>query len=197
MCAAPGDPKPHVEARMASALTHAYVGAALGAFAPRWLRGARFSLLLAALAAAPDLDVVAFAFGIPYEHRYGHRGFSHSLVAACLGALAVWIWRYRSVRPLSGRWFAFCAWVSIAIASHGLLDALTNGGRGVGFFIPFDERRYFFPWRPLQVSSLNPLDFLTGHALDVLVPELLWVWLPASALFVLAFARARRAASRR
>jgi inner membrane protein len=177
---------------VASALTHAYVGAALGALAPRWLRGARFSIALGALAAAPDLDVVAFALGIPYEHRFGHRGFSHSLPAAGLGALAVWLWRYRSLRPLSGRWFALCAWVSAAIASHGLLDALTNGGRGIGFFIPFDDTRYFFPWRPLHVSSLNPLDFLTRHALDVILPELVFVWLPASALALPALVRVLR-----
>ncbi len=175
-----------------SALTHAYVGAALSALAPRWLRGARFALLLAALAAAPDLDVIAFAFGIPYEHRFGHRGASHSLLAAALCALAVWLWRYRQLPPLSGRWWSLCAWVAAATASHGLLDAFTNGGRGVGFLIPFDDRRYFFPWRPLQVSSLNPLDFLTRHALDVFGPELLWVWLPATALLLPALLRARR-----
>jgi len=178
---------------VASSLTHAYVGAALGALAPRWLRGPRFALLLAALAAAPDLDVVAFAFGIPYEHRFGHRGFSHSLLAAGLCAVAVWAWRYPSVRPLTARWWALLLWIFAATASHGLLDAFTNGGRGIGFLIPFDDRRYFFPWRPLQVSSLNPLDFLTRHALDVFGRELLWVWLPTTLVLLPALLRRRRA----
>ena len=177
---------------MASALTHAYVGAALGALAPRWLRGPRFALLLAGLAAAPDLDVIAFAFGIPYSHRFGHRGFSHSLLAALLCALGVWLWRYRRLAPLSARWWALCGWVFAAVASHGLLDALTDGGRGVGFLIPFDDRRYFLPWRPLHVSSLNPLDFLTRHALEVFGSELLWVWLPVTLALLPALARSRR-----
>jgi inner membrane protein len=35
----------------------------------------------------PDVDVLAFAFGIPYEHPLGHRGFTHSLFFAVLAAL--------------------------------------------------------------------------------------------------------------
>ena len=176
---------------MASGLTHAYVGAALSSLAPRWLRGPRFALLLAALSVAPDLDVIAFGLGIPYEHPLGHRGFAHSFLGAALAALGVWLWRYRRIRMLSGRWWVVCAFLFVATASHGVLDAMTNGGRGIGFFIPFDDRRYFFSWRPLQVSSLNPLDFLTRHALDVLGSEFRWVWLPATLILVLGLLRGR------
>ena len=34
---------------------------------------------------------------------------------------------------------------------HGLLDAMTDGGLGVAFFSPFDNRRYFLPWTPIRV----------------------------------------------
>jgi hypothetical protein len=47
----------------------------------------------ALLAASPDVDVPAGALGIPYEHCFGHRGFSHALAAAGQGTLAVWRWR--------------------------------------------------------------------------------------------------------
>jgi inner membrane protein len=30
------------------------------------------------------------------------------------------------------------------MASHGVLDALTNGGHGIAFFSPFLNERYFF-----------------------------------------------------
>jgi inner membrane protein len=33
-----------------------------------------YSILLTLM---PDFDVIAFAFGIPYEHMLGHRGFTH------------------------------------------------------------------------------------------------------------------------
>lgn len=40
----------------------------------------------------------------------------------------------------------------LATISHSLLDALTNGGMGVALFAPFDNRRFFFPFRPIEVA---------------------------------------------
>ncbi len=68
-------------------------------------------------------------------------------------------------------------------ASHGLLDAFTNGGKGVGFFIPFDNRRYFLPWHPIQVSPIG-FAFFSREGLPVLLSEMLWVWLPTVAVVV-------------
>jgi inner membrane protein len=67
-------------------------------------------------------------------------------------------------------------------ASHGALDALTNGGLGVAFFAPFDATRYFFPWRPVEVSPIGVAAFFSQRGLEVFVSELLWLWLPAAAL---------------
>ena len=100
----------------------------------------------------PDIDVIAFSFGIPYEAMLGHRGITHSfafavvmgLVAAKANSLGVGRWKFE-VWPL---W----VWFAAVTASHGLLDALTNGGRGIAFFAPFSDHRYFFAWRPIQVS---------------------------------------------
>jgi membrane-bound metal-dependent hydrolase YbcI (DUF457 family) len=36
---------------------------------------------------------------------------------------------------------------------------MTNGGRGVGFFIPFSNRRYFLPFRPIRVSPIGAEHF--------------------------------------
>lgn len=32
---------------------------------------------------------------------------------------------------------------------------LTDGGLGVAFFSPFDNKRYFLPWRPIRVSPIS------------------------------------------
>lgn len=67
------------------------------------------------------------------------------------------------------------------MASHGLLDAFTNGGLGIAFFSPFDPRRYFFPWRPVQVSPIG-MAFFGRWGLRVLRSEVVWIWLPLAAL---------------
>jgi membrane-bound metal-dependent hydrolase YbcI (DUF457 family) len=47
----------------------------------------------------------------------------------------------------------------LAGASHGLLDALTDGGLGVAFFSPFIAERYFFPWTPIPMSPIGMTAF--------------------------------------
>ena len=58
---------------------------------------------------------------------------------------------------------------------------MTNGGKGVGFFIPFSTKRYFLPWRPIRVSPIGATNF-AANAGAVLRSELLWVWLPFAAI---------------
>jgi inner membrane protein len=122
----------------------------------------------------PDADVIGWGL-VPYTSLLGHRGLTHSLAAAVIVGL--------TATPLlvsgSGlRWWVVWAYGTAAIASHGALDALTRGGEGVAFFAPFDNSRYFFPWRPVRVSPIG-IDFFGRAGLGVLVSELLWLWLPA------------------
>ncbi len=96
----------------------------------------------------PDVDVIGFQFGIRYGDFWGHRGFTHSLVfAAILATVAIAVGFYGETQGVNRAvlWVYFF----LATASHGLLDAMTNGGLGVAFFSPFDNRRYFLPWRPM------------------------------------------------
>lgn len=135
-----------------------------------------------ALSLAPDLDVVAFALGIPYAHPLGHRGLSHSLLAATLMATAVLALEYRrNPRLPVGRTGAF---LLLAALSHGLLDACTSGGLGVGFLLPFQDHRYFFPWRPIRVSPIGGA-FFSARGLRVLASEALWIGVPAALLGLL------------
>jgi inner membrane protein len=133
------------------------------------------------LTMVPDLDVVAFRFGIPYGHMLGHRGLSHSILFAVLvSALAALFFR----QPQAGRWLLVWGYLFVCAVSHGLLDALTNGGLGVGLLIPFSSRRFFFDIRPIDVSPLSLERFLGGRGLAILQNELVVVWLPAALLFV-------------
>ena len=92
----------------------------------------------------PDADVVGLYLGVPYGHPAGHRGFSHSLLFAVLtGALVAAFWRRFVTRDHHAQ--MLLVYFSVVTAFNGLLDALTNGGTGVGFFIPFDSGRYFSP----------------------------------------------------
>jgi inner membrane protein len=160
---------------MASVFGHIAVSTALGyAFFPKQVRPA--ALLLAGFCAfAPDLDVLAFRFDIPYDSPWGHRGWTHSLMfAVILGALAgrLLAGRLASARPSM-------LWMTASTLSHPLLDMLTNGGRGCALWWPFSEDRIFFPFRPIAVSPLSIGDFISGWGLEVLASELIWVVFPA------------------
>src|SRR5215475_4502264 len=146
---------------MPSAFTHAFSGAAVSALAPRRFRGARLAFLLAAIAALPDLDVLAFRLGIPYGHPFGHRGFSHSLTCALFVALLLSACLCRGSSLWSRSGVGLLLVIFAAGASHGFLDAFTDAGLGVGFFVPFSSQRFFFPWRPVLTSPLSIQEFFS------------------------------------
>jgi inner membrane protein len=140
-------------------------------------------LIVAGIAASiiPDLDMLAFKFGIAYSDQFGHRGASHSLAfAAMLGMIAA------AVAPaLRARRLTAFLFVTLSAASHGLLDMLTNGGLGVAVLWPYTTERYFFPWRVIEVSPFSLWQFLGLKGWRVVGSELLWVWLPAALVFIL------------
>jgi inner membrane protein len=174
---------------MASAFTHAVAAAALGSLLVPGR--ARLIALGAALAVLPDADALGFQLGIPYQHLLGHRGLTHSVAFAALVALAVaWLLPAAPGGPSRPRRAAF---LFAAVLSHGLLDALTNGGLGVAFFAPLSERRYFFPWRPIEVSPLSVARFFTARGIRILESEFLVVWLPALGVALLGALLRRRA----
>jgi inner membrane protein len=163
---------------VASAFTHAVVGLSIGSCFYRrdisktvWAAGA----LCAAL---PDIDAIGFHFHVPYASFWGHRGFTHSLFFAVLLAVLVTALLFRKGASGIGR-FPLFAYLFLATASHGLLDAMTTGGLGVAFFSPFNNRRYFLPWRPIRVSPISIARFFTWRGIGILRSEFLWVWIPA------------------
>lgn len=162
---------------MASLLTHPVVPVALGVALGRKNIPVAALVLGLLLSLIPDADVVAFKFGIPYGDMLGHRGFSHSLLFSAVIALCLCALPRFSIQR--GRIFLF---LFISAASHGLLDAMTTGGMGVGFLIPFTADRYFLPLRPIRVSPLSVKGFFTGRGWLIFQSELLWVWLPCATI---------------
>jgi inner membrane protein len=136
---------PRGAALMASVISHAVV--CVGAWRRR-VAGvrmpARYWVTLAIMAALPDLDVVVYPARLNAPHILGHRGITHSLpFAAVFAALVVrLVFRGRAWRPRgSGCGLVFFA----AMASHGVLDAMTNGGQGIAFFAPVLGRALALP----------------------------------------------------
>ena len=139
----------------------------------------------AACSVLPDIDVIGFGFGIRYGDFLGHRGFTHSLVFAALTAAVVTGLLFRRLLPSVSQ-LSLWAYFFLATASHGLLDAMTDGGLGVAFFAPLDNSRYFLPWRPIHVSPIGITPFFTARGLAVLQSEFFWIWIPAGLLAAVA-----------
>jgi inner membrane protein len=149
---------------------HIAVGLAASRFPvpPRGLRRAGWAALLVILSCLPDADVIAFALGIPYRAPFGHRGAFHSLffagVCGCLLGLAATVAKLPAWRMgIIG---------AIVVASHGLLDTLTDGGLGVALFWPFSNERYFASWRPIPVAPLGARLF-ARRGLELMLHECL------------------------
>ena len=136
-------------------LGHIAIGVAAGRFCVRDEadRG-RLAVAMtgfAALSMLPDADVIAFSLGIPYGAPFGHRGALHSVAAGlALGLLAGLLGRV-----LGQSWLRVAVVASLVAVSHGLLDTLTDGGRGIAVLWPLSEERYFAPWQPIPVSPLG------------------------------------------
>lgn len=162
---------------MPSFLSHP---AAVLAVAP-WQRRVPARLLVLAVCSTivPDLDGIGYWLGVPYDHLFGHRGFTHSVAFALLWA-GVWVPAARRWGVPPGRAFVL---LFLATVSHPLLDMLTNGGLGIALAASFSNARLFFPWRPIQVSPMG-MGFFSDAGLVVLASEARWVWLPALAVAV-------------
>lgn len=168
---------------MASEFSHAAAALSLGVWFYRPGIPKRFWAVGALCSVIPDLDVVGFSFGVRYGDFIGHRGFTHSLLFAGLVAATATLLAFPRSLTAESR-YSLLIYFFLATASHGLLDAMTDGGLGVAFFSPFDNTRYFLPWTPIRVSPIGIERFFSVRGLAVLQSELLWIWLPAAVLAV-------------
>jgi inner membrane protein len=160
--------------------SHAAIPLALGVGLGAEVVPRRLLLAGVLVSALPDLDVVTLGWGAPHSVGLGHRGFSHSLLVAAVVAVAGAA-AAPALRAGVLRAFVF---LFVAIASHGALDAFTNGGLGVAFLWPWSGERFFAPeaLRVIEVSPIGLTRFLSARGVVVLESELRWIWLPAFAV---------------
>ena len=176
---------------MPTFITHSVIaGSAAYGFSPgkEYLK---FWILSIACSSLPDADVIGYRWlYIPYDHFLGHRGFFHSPFFAALLSILIVCTFYRKEAIFTPQWWKYFFYFFILTASHGLLDAMTNGGRGIALLSPFTNNRYFFPWTPLEVSPLSIKRFLSQRGLTVLISELIWIWV--SCFLIIIFLKIKR-----
>lgn len=129
----------------------------------------------------PDIDAIGYWVGVPTSALLGHRGLTHSLTfALAVGLGSAWLLAQRSRPPEAAPRVAL--YLVLAMVSHGMLDAGTNGGPGIAFFAPFSNARYFFPFRPLVVSPIGVQGVFGERGLRILTSEARWILLPSALL---------------
>jgi len=171
---------------MATIITHGLASVLIGKTFLKKKHSGRFWFYIVICSMLPDLDVIGFNFGISYGDFWGHRGFSHSILFACLFGLGIGFLFYKHLGLNSKNWWGFVALYSGVIASHGVFDALTDGGLGVAFFSPFENSRYFFPWTPIHVSPIGIRGFFSQRGLNILISETIYILTPLIIVFALA-----------
>jgi len=121
------------------------------------------------LAMLPDADVFITPLGSHDSIVCGHRGASHSLLMAAsiaiAGGLLARRYGWSGIRTMLA--------VMLAIGSHGLLDALGEGGRAIPLFWPLSEHRFRAPWQFLP-DAPRGLKFISWHGLVDAVLEFVY-----------------------
>jgi inner membrane protein len=174
---------------MPSIFSHALIPLAAGGALGRGRIAPQLAMAGALLAVVPDFDVIGFRFGIGYASEWGHRGFTHSLAfAALLAGMVALFWM--PARSIGAMLFLFAC-----IASHPLLDMLTDGGQGVALLWPFDKARLFSPWQPIRVAPIG-LRFFTARGVETIWSELATIWLPSLAIAGIAMTLRRTRSAR-
>jgi inner membrane protein len=131
----------------------------------RW----RSMLFWSALSMLPDADVIGLNLGVAYSAPWGHRGATHSFLFALALGTAVGLIAPRFRAPALGTGLL----ASLVLASHAVLDTLTDGGLGCALFWPFDLTRYFAPWQPIPVSPIGR-SYFSEYGLIVAATEVVF-----------------------
>ena len=113
-----------------------------------------------------SLSVSKSLLGPAFTPELGGEWFARFTAALMLGA-AIGL-----VAPVFGERRARAAFFATAVlASHALLDTLTDGGLGCALLWPYDLTRHFAPWSPIPVAPIGRA-FFTERGLHVAATEL-------------------------
>ena len=165
---------------MPTIITHSVIAASAAYGFRSKKESIKFFILSIVCSILPDADVIGYYYlYIPYHHFFGHRGFFHSPFFAVLLSIFIVFIFYRKEVTFSKQWWKYVLYFFILTSTHGLFDALTNGGYGIALLSPITNNRFFFPWTPIEVSPLGIKGFLSQRGLAVLTNELLLIWAPS------------------
>lgn len=170
---------------MATVFTHSLAALIVGKSFSDKKQSPIFWVSLVLCSLLPDIDVIGLKLGIAYGDFWGHRGFTHSLVFALVVGFVIGLVLYRRQGIASPEWWRYVALYSAVTASHGIFDAMTNGGLGIAFFSPFDNTRYFLPWTPVQVTRVGFYDFISLKGIRILASEGIFILAPLTAFSIL------------
>src|SRR5699024_8508888 len=173
---------------MPTVITHAAVPLCIGLGLGSKVIPPRLLFAGIILAMLPDADVLSFKFGIAYGNVFGHRGFTHSLVFAFVVPLLCVLIGRRWFRAGLIRCWLF---LTVSLLSHSLLDSVTTGGKGVGWLWPWSDERFFAPWQVIKVAPFALSRYTTPYGHQVIISELMWVWLPGMVLMGMLWWRRR------
>ncbi len=166
---------------MASAFGHAIMGytiSKLGKTSSRLLMG-----IAIVTSIFPDADIILHNMGVNYDSPFGHRGFTHSIFFALIWS-GFMLLIFKKIR----HWASYLI-IFFSAISHGLIDAMTTGGKGIGFFIPFLNDRFFLPdfMRCIKVSPMSIERFFNNpeRAFKILLSEFYWIFIPCIIVLIL------------
>ena len=172
---------------MPSIFSHAAFAYSIGSLTSIKKQKFKFFFLLILSSIVPDFDVVSFKLGISYQEILGHRGITHSIFFSIILGFIFSLF----IKTEFYKEKIFVALVfSLGCLSHAFLDSFTNGGLGVCWFCPFESKRYFFDFRPIQVSPIGK-NFFSQRGLEVILSELKWVWIPSFLILILGYIKNR------
>lgn len=161
---------------MPTPVTHGVVGIICTGAVPQGVSKGRCAVVFATISMLPDLDLLGMLMGVHWLGTFGHRGITHSLLAAIglgvMGAMAI-----RGVSEWEPGVQIRVVGLSVCVAaSHGILDASTNLGVGVGLFMPLSDARVLLPVRPILVATSEM--GLGETVLRMMGAEVISIWLP-------------------
>jgi inner membrane protein len=169
---------------MPSIFSHAFFAAVTGKSFFDKSVSVWFWILTVVCAIIPDADVITRSFGVERGSMFSHRGFTHSIFFAVLFGSLMAFFAHKFLKTNLSL-IKLVVFFSLATVSHPLLDMLTNGGSGAALLAPFSNERFFFPWRPVEVSPIG-FGFFSERGVIVILSEIFWLWLPALAVFLTA-----------
>lgn len=167
---------------MASIFGHAVSVIGFGSVFPRAIMKPKVFLIGVVSSMLPDVDVIAWRFGVWGLDMLGHRGLTHSLFFALFWSLILLLVFHRSDKK---KYLVLICYYFICTASHGIIDGLTTGGDGIAYFAPFTDYRTHLPWSIIKVSPLGIGAFFSNCGLQVIKSELVWIGIPSLILILI------------